>query len=99
MMQNWEHILVLMEAMNKPPRDIHKLTTDLTRVRLWSLDGYAPLYRQTLIFSSTPVDYHRALIGKCTNFAGKIEVLKCKCVFLFSSVMCKDYELACYIKN
>lgn len=73
-MQNWEHILVLMEAVNKPPRDIHKLSTDLTRVRLWSLDDYASLYRQTLIFSSTTVDYHRALIGKCTNFAGKLEV-------------------------
>lgn len=75
MMQNWEHILVLMDAINKPPRDIHKISTDLTRVRLWSLEGHAPLYRQTLIFSSTPVDYHRALISKCTNFAGKLEVL------------------------
>lgn len=74
MMQNWEHILVLMGAINKPPRDIHKISTDLTRVRLWSLEGHAPLYRQTLIFSSTPIDYHRALISKCTNFAGKLEV-------------------------
>ena len=74
MMQNWEHILVLMDAINKPPHDVHKLDTDLTRVRLWSLEGHASLYRQTVMFSSTTVDHHRALINKCYNFAGRLEV-------------------------
>lgn len=74
MMQNWEHILVLMEMMNKTPCDIHKLGTDLTRVRLWSLNGHASLYRQTVIFSATNVDHNRALIAKCTNFTGRLQV-------------------------
>lgn len=74
MMQNWEHVLVLMEVMNQPPRDIHRLSTDLTRVRLWSLDGHAPLYRQTILFSATNIDHNRALISKCLNFAGRLQV-------------------------
>lgn len=75
MMQNWEHILVLMEALNKQPRNIQELDTDLTRIRLWSLDGHAPLYRQTLLFSATPIDHNRALISKCMNFTGRLQVL------------------------
>ncbi|KAG7170359.1 Digestive organ expansion factor-like, partial [Homarus americanus] len=75
MMQNWEHVLVLMETVNKPPRDIHKLDVDLTRVRLWSLDGHSPLYRQTVLFSSTHIDHNRALISKCTNLTGRLQVL------------------------
>nr|XP_027213158.1 digestive organ expansion factor homolog [Penaeus vannamei] len=75
MMQNWEHILVLMEALNKQPRNIQELETDLTRIRLWSLDGHAPLYRQTLLFSATPIDHNRALISKCMNFTGRLQVL------------------------
>ncbi|XP_045598817.1 U3 small nucleolar RNA-associated protein 25 homolog [Procambarus clarkii] len=75
MMQNWEHVLVLMETINHHPHDIHKLDTDLTRVRLWSLDGHSKLYRQTVIFSATLVDHNRALINKCTNFTGRLQVL------------------------
>lgn len=75
MMQNWEHVLVLMEVINRPPIDIHKLDADLTRVRLWSLEGHASLYRQTVVFSATHVDHNRALISKCTNFTGRLQVL------------------------
>ncbi|XP_047493817.1 U3 small nucleolar RNA-associated protein 25 homolog [Penaeus chinensis] len=75
MMQNWEHILVIMEALNKQPRNIQELETDLTRIRLWSLNGHAPLYRQTLLFSATAIDHNRALSSKCTNFTGRLQVL------------------------
>ncbi|XP_069940559.1 U3 small nucleolar RNA-associated protein 25 homolog [Cherax quadricarinatus] len=75
MMQNWEHVLVLMEIINLPPRDIQMLDTDLNRIRLWSLDGYSRLYRQTVLFSAAHIDHNRALINKCTNFTGKLQVL------------------------
>lgn len=75
MMQNWEHVLVLMEAMNRQPKNIQELETELTRIRLWSLNGHAPLYRQTLLCSATPIDHNRALISKCMNFTGRLEVL------------------------
>lgn len=75
MMQNWEHVLVLLEVINRPPNNIHKLDVDLTRVRMWSLDGHASLYRQTVLFSATHVDHNRALISKCTNFTGRLQVL------------------------
>ncbi|CAL4180095.1 unnamed protein product, partial [Meganyctiphanes norvegica] len=74
-MQNWEHLLILMSAMNLPPRDLHALKIDLTRVRLWSIDGHSPLYRQTLLFSATPIDHNRALLTKCNNITGRVQVL------------------------
>lgn len=75
MMQNWEHLIVLMEIMNKAPHDIHKLNTDLNRIRMWTLDGLASLYRQTILFSATHVDHNRALVSKCKNFTGRVQVL------------------------
>ncbi|XP_068227770.1 U3 small nucleolar RNA-associated protein 25 homolog [Palaemon carinicauda] len=75
MMQNWEHLLVLMEVLNKPPHDIHKLNTDITRIRMWTLDGHSSLYRQTLFFSATNIDHGRALVNKCKNFTGRVQVL------------------------
>ncbi|XP_076043396.1 U3 small nucleolar RNA-associated protein 25 homolog isoform X1 [Oratosquilla oratoria] len=75
LMQNWEHMMILMKSINLPPRDIHKLKVDLNRIRLWSLDGRSTLYRQTVLFSSTAMDHHRALITKCRNFTSRIQVL------------------------
>ncbi|XP_064106595.1 U3 small nucleolar RNA-associated protein 25 homolog [Macrobrachium nipponense] len=75
MMQNWEHLLVLMEVLNKPPHDIHKLDTDLTRIRMWTLEGHSSVYRQTMLFSATNIDHGRALINKCKNFTGRVQVL------------------------
>ncbi|KAK7071363.1 hypothetical protein SK128_001398 [Halocaridina rubra] len=75
LMQNWEHILILMEFMNKPPHNIHKLDTDLSRIRMWTLDGYAAMYRQTVLFASTHIDHNRAVINKCKTFTGRVQVL------------------------
>ncbi|KAK3856006.1 hypothetical protein Pcinc_037630 [Petrolisthes cinctipes] len=75
LMQNWEHVLVLGEGVNQVPRNLQKLGTDLSRVRLWALNGHMPLYRQTIVFGSILADHNRAFVSKCRNFAGRIEVL------------------------
>ena len=73
-MQNWEHIMIIMESLNQPPQDVHKLKTELTRVRLWTLNGHSSLYRQTLLFADTLNDSHRGLVRSFRNFAGRVQV-------------------------
>lgn len=49
LMQNWSHILHIMQHMNKIPVQSHD--TDFSRIRLWLIDGMAKFYRQTVILS------------------------------------------------
>ena len=58
--QNWEHILTVLEHLHLHPSKSHGV--DFSRVRMWSLNGLAKYYRQTLSFSSTPVSHRPFLI-------------------------------------
>ena len=53
------------------PREQHG--TDLSRVRLWALNGWSQHYRQNLIFSAVPLPEISALLTRRgTNFAGRV---------------------------
>ena len=52
-MQNWEHVTFLMDKLHCRPSKSHDV--DFSRVRLWTLDEMSPMYRQTLLFASTPM--------------------------------------------
>ncbi|KAI9563344.1 hypothetical protein GHT06_010805 [Daphnia sinensis] len=72
-MQNWDHVLHIFQHLHLQPREQHD--TDLSRVRLWALNGYSPHYRQNLIFSSVALPEAAALFSRRgTNFAGKVRV-------------------------
>jgi U3 small nucleolar RNA-associated protein 25 len=73
-MQNWEHVTFLMEKLHCRPTKSHGV--DFSRVRLWTLDELSPLYRQTLLFSSTPLVELNAVFNRsCHNFLGKVSTV------------------------
>ena len=72
-MQNWEHVLTVCSVLNQMPtasRDI-----DFSRVREWSLNGWARHYRQTLLFSGHESPDLTAFFNRfCLNSAGRVRV-------------------------
>lgn len=71
LLQNWDHILHIMDHLNLQPQKSHN--TDFSRVRSWALNGWTKYYRQNLIFSSYPLIPISALVNqKCNNYAGCI---------------------------
>ena len=73
MMQNWEHVLTMMDHLHLQPKKSHDV--DFSRVRNWLLDGYARFYRQTLVFSRIPAPPINSVFNKyCHNFAGKCQI-------------------------
>jgi len=72
-MQNWDHILYIFERLNCQPKQSNGV--DFSRVRMWSLNGWSKLYRQTLIFSEFDLQPLRSLTSRhCSNYAGQLQV-------------------------
>ncbi|XP_014274794.1 U3 small nucleolar RNA-associated protein 25 homolog [Halyomorpha halys] len=70
-MQNWEHVLHVMEHMHLQPQRSHD--TDLSRARTWALNGWARYYLQSLVFSANPLPEVTGLFNsKLNNYNGKI---------------------------
>ncbi|KAI6173865.1 U3 small nucleolar RNA-associated protein 25-like protein [Aphelenchoides besseyi] len=70
LMQNWEHLLTVVEALNSVPVNIK---TDISRVRQWVLQGQGSMYRQTLAFSDLNFTELHALMSKNDkNYAGNV---------------------------
>ncbi|XP_037352248.1 U3 small nucleolar RNA-associated protein 25 homolog [Talpa occidentalis] len=73
LMQNWEHLLHLMSHMNRLPSDPHGV--DFSRVRMWSLNGWARHYRQTLLFGALQDPQINAVFNKhCVNMEGQVAI-------------------------
>ncbi|XP_018016426.1 U3 small nucleolar RNA-associated protein 25 homolog [Hyalella azteca] len=75
LMQNWDHVLSVLESVNLSIKNVRDIVSDGRRVRSWSVDGHAKFYRQTLMFSAAIDDLQRALFSRSCNFAGRFEVL------------------------
>jgi len=74
LMQNWDHLLHALNHLHLQPKESHG--TDFSRVRTWSLNGWAKYYRQTLIFSSFVLLEINAIFNKkCFNYAGKVKTV------------------------
>jgi len=72
-MQNWDHILYIFEHLNCQPKQSNDV--DFSRVRMWSLNGWSKLYRQTLIFCEFDLQPLRSLSTRhCSNHAGRVQV-------------------------
>jgi len=72
-MQNWDHVLYIFEHLNCQPKQSNGV--DFSRVRIWSLNGWSKLYRQTLIFSEFDLQPLRSLTTRhCSNYAGQLQV-------------------------
>lgn len=75
MMQSWHHILHLSDHLHLKLKEYRR--TDFSRVRLWSLDGHARFYRQTIILSSVNVPLIESFfINRCRNYAGRVAINK-----------------------
>ncbi|XP_017883587.1 digestive organ expansion factor homolog [Ceratina calcarata] len=74
LMQNWDHMIHVLNHMHLQPKDSHG--TDFSRVRSWSVNGWTKYYRQTLIFSSVHVPEIYGIFNKKSyNYAGKVKVI------------------------
>ncbi|XP_045154072.1 U3 small nucleolar RNA-associated protein 25 homolog isoform X2 [Echinops telfairi] len=73
LMQNWEHVLHLMNHMNLLPLDSHGV--DFSRVRMWSLNNWSKYYRQTLLFGALQDAQINSVFNKhCLNLQGQVAV-------------------------
>lgn len=72
MMQNWDHVLHLLNHIHLQPKSSHD--ADFSRLRSWCANGWTKYYRQTLIFSSLQFPEINAIFNKhCRNYAGKVK--------------------------
>ncbi|XP_065069024.1 U3 small nucleolar RNA-associated protein 25 homolog [Rhopilema esculentum] len=73
LMQNWEHVLDIFNHINLQPMQPRE--TDFSRVRMWALNSWSKLYRQTLLFSSFITPELNSVFNKyCSNYAGKVRI-------------------------
>lgn len=74
LMQNWEHVLDILQHLNLNPNKRSKqLTTDMFRIRMWALDGFYKFYRQLIVFSSISAPLIHGLFQKhSSNYEGSI---------------------------
>ncbi|XP_038617328.1 digestive organ expansion factor homolog [Tachyglossus aculeatus] len=73
LMQNWEHVLHLMNHVNLLPLESHGV--DFSRVRMWSLNNWSKYYRQTLLFGALQDPQVNSIFNKyCVNYRGQVAV-------------------------
>ncbi|GBF92110.1 hypothetical protein Rsub_04457 [Raphidocelis subcapitata] len=73
-MQNFDHVVTVLDALNKLPQQQHG--NDIMRVREWYLTGRAALYRQTIVTSSfASPDLMGILSKRCLSHAGKARLV------------------------
>ncbi|XP_028580588.2 U3 small nucleolar RNA-associated protein 25 homolog [Podarcis muralis] len=73
LMQNWEHVLHLMNHINLLPLESHGV--DFSRVRMFSLNNWSKYYRQTLLFSALQDPQINSIFNKhCFNYRGQVAV-------------------------
>ncbi|KAI2806264.1 hypothetical protein BLOT_005276 [Blomia tropicalis] len=73
LMQNWEHVLHLMDHIHLRPKKDHGV--DYTRVKLWVLELWSRFYCQLLVFSSISSTMISGLFNKySSNYSGKLIV-------------------------
>lgn len=73
LMQNWDHLLHILDHLHVQPKLGHG--TDFSRVRTWSLNGWARYYRQSLLFSAVSFAELSAIFNRrCVNYAGAIRL-------------------------
>ncbi|KAH6923589.1 hypothetical protein HPB50_003215 [Hyalomma asiaticum] len=71
LMQNWEHVVHLLEHVNRPAVEPHG--ADFSRVRFWWLHGWARRFRQTVVLSAVAQAPISALLGRhAQNYAGVV---------------------------
>ncbi|KAK9412057.1 digestive organ expansion factor like [Crotalus adamanteus] len=73
LMQNWEHVLHLINYINLLPLESHGV--DFSRVRMSSLNNWSKYYRQTLLFSALHHPQISSIFNKhCFNYKGQVAV-------------------------
>lgn len=87
LMQNWDHILHIMNHFHLQPKEAHD--TDLQRVRSWSINGLSKYYRQTIMFSSCKLPNLMAIFkNRCMNYGGSVSVVNPIVTGTISHVVC-----------
>nr|XP_006122234.1 digestive organ expansion factor homolog [Pelodiscus sinensis] len=73
LMQNWEHVLHLMNHINLLPLESHGV--DFSHVRMLNLNNWSKYYRQTLLFSALQDPQINSIFNKhCFNYKGQVAV-------------------------
>ena len=72
-MQNWAHVVTILDAMNSLPKDMRDC--DIQRVKLAHLNGFSRHVRQTILLSAFQTPEINALFNRrCLNFEGKLRL-------------------------
>ena len=70
-MQNFDHLFYIFENLNCIPEQA-KSSTDFSRIRLWSLNGWARFYRQLIVLSSFTSPLFLSFFHRfSSNYAGQ----------------------------
>ncbi|CAF1410359.1 unnamed protein product, partial [Adineta ricciae] len=70
-MQNLDHLFFILENLNVIPQQA-TATTDFSRIRYWSLNGWARFYRQLIVLSSFTSPLFLSLFHRfAMNYAGQ----------------------------
>ncbi|XP_054856738.1 U3 small nucleolar RNA-associated protein 25 homolog [Eublepharis macularius] len=73
LMQNWEHVLHLLDHINLLPLESHGV--DFSRVRMSNLNNWSKYYRQTLLFGALQNPQINSIFSKhCWNYQGQVAV-------------------------
>uniref|UniRef100_A0A1I7SMJ5 U3 small nucleolar RNA-associated protein 25 n=1 Tax=Bursaphelenchus xylophilus TaxID=6326 RepID=A0A1I7SMJ5_BURXY len=78
-MQNWEHLLTILAALNQIPQEVQ---TDISRVRHWVLKGHGPNYRQLIAFSEINFAELHSLFAEEKNITGQAKLTQNPSVML-----------------
>lgn len=70
--QNWDHVMTVLKYINKIPKDFHGV--DFSRVRMWSINEQAKMFRQTLVFSEFQTPSINNIVTKSVNLAGRMKL-------------------------
>lgn len=74
LMQNFDYVMLILNQLHHMPKETHGV--DYFRVRMWALNGWSKLYRQTVMLGCVTHPMIETIFRRhCFNYSGRLKVL------------------------